>query len=125
MNTTDRDYIGTHWTPEDVQHHYPWLHLDECDVLLGRHADQLQEGMVTAGWEIIYDFPNVRPQPEGWCACEHNRSPVVLCIYHQTRAEKNYPQGWQYYPGDTCQHHVYVGGVGIDLMCGPCEMGED
>ncbi len=39
--------------------------------------------------------------------------------------EKEYPQGWRYYPGDTCRHGMYVGGCGADLMCGACEMGED
>lgn len=32
-----------------------------------------------------------------------------------------YPQGWAYYPGDTCQHGRYVGGCGADLMCPKCE----
>lgn len=36
-----------------------------------------------------------------------------------------YPQGWRYYPGDCCPHGMYVGGIGIDHMCGACEMGED
>jgi hypothetical protein len=27
--------------------------------------------------------------------------------------------------GDTCRHGVYVGGVGIDWMCGRCESGDD
>ena len=35
-----------------------------------------------------------------------------------------YPQGWDYYPGDTCEHGVYVGGCGIDHMCHRCEMGD-
>jgi len=34
-----------------------------------------------------------------------------------------YPQGWSHYPGDVCEHGVYVGGCGIDYMCGPCEDG--
>jgi hypothetical protein len=36
---------------------------------------------------------------------------------------EEYPQGWQSYPGDICPHGRYVGGVGIDHMCGFCEMG--
>jgi hypothetical protein len=32
-----------------------------------------------------------------------------------------YPQGWEYYPGDVCEHGVYVGGCGIDYMCPQCE----
>lgn len=34
-----------------------------------------------------------------------------------------YPQGWEYYPGDVCEHGTYVGGCGIDWMCGSCESG--
>lgn len=37
--------------------------------------------------------------------------------------EALYPQGWASYPGDVCEHGVYVGGCGADYMCGPCEMG--
>ena len=37
---------------------------------------------------------------------------------------REYPQGWAYYPGDTCKHGTYTGGCGIDRMCGACEMGE-
>jgi len=48
----------------------------------------------------------------------------VLCEEHQAEAERLYPQGWRYYPGDTCRHGVYVGGCGIDWMCGRCEDGE-
>lgn len=47
----------------------------------------------------------------------------VLCAYHEKQAIKAYPQGWRYYPGDTCPHGVYVGGSGADYMCGRCEMG--
>lgn len=36
-----------------------------------------------------------------------------------------YPQGWNYYAGDTCRHGVYTGGCGADNMCGACEMGEE
>lgn len=43
----------------------------------------------------------------------------------QKQAKERYPQGWQYYPGDTCPHGVYVGGCGIDHMCMACEMGDD
>lgn len=41
------------------------------------------------------------------------------------RCRIKYPQGWKHYPGDVCKHGTYVGGCGIDWMCGPCEMGED
>jgi len=47
------------------------------------------------------------------------------CPDCEARADKEYPQGWSYYAGDTCSHGVYVGGIGIDHMCFKCEMGED
>ena len=34
---------------------------------------------------------------------------------------ERYPQGWNYYAGDTCKHGVYTGGCGVDLMCPQCE----
>ena len=49
----------------------------------------------------------------------------VFCDQDQKRMEHQYPQGWRYYPGDVCRHGTYVGGSGVDLMCGACEMGED
>lgn len=47
----------------------------------------------------------------------------VYCDFHQKEQEDRYPQGWRYYPGDVCPHGVYVGGSGIDWMCGVCEAG--
>lgn len=47
----------------------------------------------------------------------------ALCDRHETQAQADYPQGWRYYPGDVCEHGVYVGGSGIDRMCGACESG--
>lgn len=48
---------------------------------------------------------------------------VALCEGHEIMYREEYPQGWQSYPGDICPHGRYVGGVGIDHMCGFCEMG--
>jgi|WetSurMetagenome_2_1015567.scaffolds.fasta_scaffold280367_1 hypothetical protein len=48
----------------------------------------------------------------------------LLCRPCEEKAKKDYPQGWRYYPGDVCKHGTYVGGCGIDWMCGKCEMGE-
>ena len=48
-----------------------------------------------------------------------------LCSDCEIMYEREYPQGWHYYPGDTCQHGVYVGGCGPDYMCGLCEDGCD
>jgi hypothetical protein len=48
-----------------------------------------------------------------------------LCEKCVRRAEREYPQGWRYYPGDVCRHGVYTGGIGVDRMCGRCEIGED
>lgn len=46
-----------------------------------------------------------------------------LCWVCAKLAHKMYPQGWRYYPGDICEHRVYVGGCGADCMCGVCEGG--
>lgn len=48
----------------------------------------------------------------------------VLCDRCTKDANHRYPQGWRAYPGDTCKHGVYVGGCGVDVMCGACEGGE-
>lgn len=49
----------------------------------------------------------------------------VFCEKCHAKNMKEYPQGWDYYPGDICKHGVYVGGCGADYMCGACENGED
>jgi hypothetical protein len=46
---------------------------------------------------------------------------MVLCDTCEVQAKKDYPQGWDYYPGDRCEHGKYVGGCGPDIMCGKCE----
>ncbi len=48
----------------------------------------------------------------------------VFCAEHLELLRRDYPQGWQSYPGDVCRHGKYTGGVGVDLMCGPCEQGD-
>lgn len=45
----------------------------------------------------------------------------VFCSRCQRIMELEYPQGWSYYPGDVCKHGKYVGGCGVDIMCGRCE----
>lgn len=50
---------------------------------------------------------------------------LVLCDQHLAQASRDYPQGWNYYPGDVCPHGKYTGGSGIDWMCGACEMADD
>lgn len=45
----------------------------------------------------------------------------VHCDPCEKRMEKEYPQGWRYYPGDVCPHGKYTGGSGVDWMCGACE----
>ena len=50
---------------------------------------------------------------------------TVTCGPCEEYYQAKYPQGWAHYPGDTCRHGVYVGGIGIDWMCGRCEFGED
>ena len=49
----------------------------------------------------------------------------VFCEKHLNEFKAEYPQGWNYYPGDVCKHGMYTGGCGVDWMCGPCEMGDD
>lgn len=46
----------------------------------------------------------------------------VYCDNCTVIVEDTFPQGYDYYPGDTCKHGTYVGGCGIDWMCFECEM---
>lgn len=46
----------------------------------------------------------------------------VLCRKCEEVADEIFPQGWRGYPGDTCKHGVYVGGCGVDYVCGRCEL---
>ena len=39
----------------------------------------------------------------------------------EKKLEKQYPQGWRYYPGDICKHGTYVGGD-YDCACARCEL---
>lgn len=48
---------------------------------------------------------------------------LLLCPACKSQAKLDYPQGWQGYPGDVCQHGRYTGGIGPDLICGDCESG--
>ena len=48
----------------------------------------------------------------------------VLCDPCESKAQRAYPQGWRFHPGDTCRHGAYTGGSGADLMCQRCENGE-
>jgi hypothetical protein len=48
---------------------------------------------------------------------------IALCEPHEKLYYEQYPQGWRSYPGDICPHGMYTGGVGVDRMCGACEMG--
>ena len=47
-----------------------------------------------------------------------------LCADCKDKYTARYPQGWRYYPGDCCEHGVYIGGIGADYMCGRCELGD-
>lgn len=49
----------------------------------------------------------------------------AMCEACEAEIKKAYPQGFRYYPGDTCKHGVYVGGCAEDFMCFKCEMGDD
>ena len=48
---------------------------------------------------------------------------VVLCEDCLAEAEKQFPQGWNYRPGDTCKHGVYQNPE-HDCCCSLCEIGE-
>lgn len=45
---------------------------------------------------------------------------AVLCPTCEKEANKVYPQGWRYSPGDTCKHGIYVKGD-YDCACPYCE----
>ena len=45
----------------------------------------------------------------------------VFCDPCEKKIQEQYPQGYDYYPGDRCKHGVYTGGCGIDYMCPRCE----
>ena len=47
------------------------------------------------------------------------------CRDHERYYSLMFPQGWDYYPGDVCEHSSYTGGCGIDYLCHYCEMGDD
>lgn len=55
--------------------------------------------------------------------CGEWRNGKVLCDDCIAYYKAVFPQGWSYYPGDVCEHGVYVGGCGIDWICGRCEEG--
>jgi hypothetical protein len=57
------------------------------------------------------------------CNGKHSTSVVYgsTCDACEPIYAANHPQGWAYYPGDTCKHGRYVGGCGYDLMCAECE----
>lgn len=40
---------------------------------------------------------------------------------HQQRLHELYPQGWDTYPGDICEHGKHTGGSGADRICLDCE----
>lgn len=46
----------------------------------------------------------------------------TYCDNCRTWLEPIYPQGWDYYAGDICEHGAYTGGCGADYMCMACEM---
>jgi len=48
---------------------------------------------------------------------------LLLCDECLARAEKEFPQGWNLVPGDTCKHGRYIGEPGgPDILCPDCEM---
>ncbi len=53
----------------------------------------------------------------------NGRTETVMCDACESAANKAYPQGWRYAPGDTCKHGVYVMGD-QDCACWQCEQGD-
>ena len=48
----------------------------------------------------------------------------LMCKECEEKFAKEFPQGWQYSPGDICKHGTYVGDAyGPDYICGACEDG--
>lgn len=74
-------------------------------------------------WHYGLYYDKVRMIPCGTEYDEYGHS--ILCDKCKTKYLEQYPQGWRYYPGDVCPHGVYVGGCGVDWMCGRCESGEE
>ena len=70
----------------------------------------------------IAQYTDERPV---YCGSWEAGEGTVLCDMCEIDARRRYPQGWRFYPGDVCKHGVYVGGCGIDWMCGPCESGDE
>ena len=58
------------------------------------------------------------------CGENENGISKVYCANCLEWNRSRFPQGWVHYAGDTCKHSEYVGGVGIDYMCGRCEDGD-
>jgi hypothetical protein len=110
-------------------------------VILGRHyrearapaelARDLARSAGRATWPLRARLQNVRANRAARalrrlpCRGQHPTSVISdgACDACRPLLAVIHPQGWRYYPGDTCPHGVYVGGCGVDLMCGTCESG--
>tara|TARA_Y100000310_G_C20440476_1_gene695860 strand:+ start:120 stop:629 length:510 start_codon:yes stop_codon:yes gene_type:complete len=57
------------------------------------------------------------------CGTSYGTGSLYYCDPCNDYYKRLYPQGWHYYAGDVCDHGTYVGGVGVDWMCGYCEDG--
>jgi len=60
---------------------------------------------------------------EAACGTSYGGGSLYYCDPCNNYYKGRYPQGWNYYAGDTCDHGTYVGGIGIDWTCGYCEDG--
>ena len=50
----------------------------------------------------------------------------IYCDDCEAELHHLYPQGWDYVPGDLCEHGTYVGDAyGRDYLCHACEMGDE
>jgi len=72
--------------------------------------------------------------PRGWtykevklrCGSTSIDGGVLLCEACERKNEREYPQGWRNYPGDTCRHGTYLGchEDNDETLCGACEASE-
>lgn len=134
--TFQTEHVGEAELMWCAEHEQPAVVYDDESVAC--MYEDLDWGLVCSGMSLMpidKRFPDKPPARKcvfgnrvmvGHDECHDMRGgSMVLCDACLAQAEKDYPQGWRGYPGDTCRHGRYTGGCGVDWMCGPCEMGEE
>jgi hypothetical protein len=110
----------------------------ENSAMLGTVVGATLAEYVSVKWDTQPPGVLFEAVPNSWVECAEDASSVYrsarcgqmmggvmqLCELHLGMTKQLFPQGWSYYPGDTCKHGTYVGGCGADYMCGACEMGD-